>query len=198
MTPGLSHIPKGAMIGAAALLAACSQPKLTGEESDQLSVTRVTVLTAGLEQPVDGRQNTISAEQLAADITALLNQRVANRPGLLQAELLVDVKNVNLVPRGVSALAPIPSTSTVVMRVTELLPVAEDDAAPQLEEGEEPEFELGRIIVPDTEFTATSTRLRGAGIIGAATAPGFEKDYRQTLNGLANAIEKRLYGDPEQ
>lgn len=188
----------GGMCAGALLLSACGQPKLTGEESSDLSVTRIQVLTAGLEQPVDGRQNDISAETLARDITNLLNQRLANRPGNTSAELLVDVKNVNLIPRGVSALAPLQSTSTVVMRLTELVPVIDEDAEPTPQEDDEPVFEFGRVIVPDTEISANSASWRLGGILGAATAPTLEDDYLQTLNGLAIAIEKRLYGEPDK
>ena len=105
-----------------------------------------------------------------------MRQRFAAQSGAVQGDLVVDVKEVNLVARGLSALAPVQSSSKVVLSVTER--------------------GTGRVIVAPTEITAFSAQLRGSGIIGAATAPSVEKDYNATLTGLANAVEKRLFGAP--
>jgi hypothetical protein len=165
---------RGFLIGCALLLAGCAQPKLTGDASADLSIAQVTVTTASSEEAVSGRPNDVTKEKLEADLKALLTSKVVGRPGTLKADLVVDVREVNLIPRGVSALVPAQSTSKAVISVTEA--------------------KTGKVLVPPTEITALSARLRAGGIIGVATAPSVENDYIAVLNGLANAVEKRLYG----
>ena len=177
MGRGVEHIARrGFILGAALLLVGCGQPQLTGEISGGLAISSVRVETSSLTKAVKGRPNAITTAQLANDATRVLRQRFAAQSGAVQGDLVVDVKEVNLVARGLSALAPVQSSSKVVLSVTER--------------------GTGRVIVAPTEITAFSAQLRGSGIIGAATAPSVEKDYNATLTGLANAVEKRLFGAP--
>ena len=175
MRLGVSHIARrGFLLGCALLLAGCAQPQLTGDIQGGLAISSVRVETSSLSKAVKGRPNAISTSQLASDATRVLTQRFASKSGAVRGDLVVEVKEVNLVARGLSALAPVQSTSKVVLSVKER--------------------GTGKVIVAPTEITAPSAQLRGSGIIGAATAPSVEKDYNATLRGLANAVEKRLYG----
>ncbi len=175
MRIGTRHIARrGVILGCALLLAGCAQPQLTGDIAGGLAINSVSVETSSLTKAVKGRPNAITTTQLADDATRVLTKRFAAQSGTVKGDLVVEVKEVNLVARGLSALAPVQSSSKVVLSVTER--------------------GTGKVIVAPTEITAFSAQVRGGGIIGAATAPSVEKDYNATLRGLADAVEKRLYG----
>ncbi len=176
MKRGRSQIARrGFVLGCALFLMGCAQSQMTQHIAGGLDIRSVTVRTDVSKQAVAGRPNAITHAQLTDAVTRVVKPRLAARAGQVPGDLVIEIKEVNLVSRGASALAPVQSTARLVLSVTEP--------------------GTGQALLDPTEVIAYSAQFRAGGLIGAATAPGVQKDYEGMLTGIANTVEKRLYGE---
>ncbi len=162
--------------GALALVAGCTTQFIrTQGDSAALNIRSVTVDTSNMETAVSGRELALTRTQLDADLTAALTTELsaASVPSGVASDVTVTVNSVDLAAV-ITRAAGATSSITAVVTVTE--------------EG------TGREIVPSTQLTGNSDALRGAGVIGLATAQTVEQDYRGTLAGFASTVREALFG----
>lgn len=158
---------------AAALLASCSTASVQRVAgTGALNVTEVIVDTTGVPG-ITGRDLSRSSAALAADIDNAVTQTIAasSNPAGTPAVVSIDVAEVklaNVVSRAAAQTSLIRGTLTVT--------------------GED-----GSVIVPSQEITGTSAGLRLAGTAGAILTPTVENDYRETLTGFAQTVNKLLF-----
>ncbi|WP_299288642.1 hypothetical protein [uncultured Tateyamaria sp.] len=154
------------------MVAACTQPMLQDGTPQTFVVRDVTVDVASFTG-VTGREIAVPPAQVAADVKAALEASLA-RPGPQTADLLIQLTSVQLTSRGSAAAFGGNSRMTAVLSVR--------DAA------------TGDVLIAPTQITGFSEFVRVPGVIGAATSPSPESDYRQTVDGFAESVRNQLYG----
>ncbi len=171
MIPAARHIP-AAM--AALALAACVAPSLeTADGVGALNVAAVEVSVAG---PIVGRRAGVTADRLARDLDATLTDALARAsdPEGRPVTVEVDVIEARLAP-------PIERVAAGTSRIRARVTVTGAD---------------GTIVVPPTEITGNSDTIRLVGVLGVATTPSVENDYRGTVRGFAKTVRDALFGAP--
>ena len=156
-----------------AVLAACTEPLMTQGQSENLVVRNISVDVSALSG-VTGRQIDVPAEQIGADVKAALEKALA-RPGPGNADLAVVVQSVKLTSPGAAAAFGGNSKISVLMTITDA--------------------KTGDVLLPTREVRGYSDVLRLPGVIGVATSPSRENDYRQTVDGFAQSVKEQIYGD---
>ncbi|MEP2890822.1 hypothetical protein [Tateyamaria sp.] len=157
-------------------LAACDTPSIRTEgDTSALNVQAVTVDASGLSTGVEGRALSVSTQQLEADFMTAVSAALASKSNPEGRAVRVDVRleQVRLAPPAERIVAGT-SSATGTITVTDI--------------------NSGAVVVPSSRVVGNTENFRGVSVIGLATTPSIENDYKGTVNGFANSARQALFG----
>ncbi|WP_415921746.1 hypothetical protein [Tateyamaria sp. SN6-1] len=158
-----------------AVLAACDAPQAPPSAEQRRVVANVVTVDMSTFVGIEGRQIDKSADQVAGDVSrALTNRLAATGAAKPTADVDIQLSSVRLTSRGAAFAFGGPSRVIGVVTVRDV--------------------QDGTVVFGPRRVEAASSTLRLPGVVGVATSPSVEDDYRQSIAGFAAAVEQLLNG----